>query len=261
MLVAVAGDGVQGSALGCVEGAAADVIDEPGGPVVELAAGDAAAPVAWPDARPAVDEVVELGGAPLDFVVAEGDTSPVADRSAQDAGGFLEQHDRFGGGLPAVDGVVPARPGALGEIGDSFGRHQGEEHGLAVAVGVVVEALHSALAEKGAARPPGGDPGAREAGLVVEDAAGVRAPQARHRLAEQACLEDVASRPVTAAADVVVAVDEHPQDSVGRAQWHWMASFQPRVLVAAARSRRATRRSGMASERSAMTSTPPAASR
>lgn len=76
VLVAVVGDGVQGTTFGGVEGVAADIVDELGGPAVELAAGDPAAPVAWPDARAAVDEVVELRGALPDVFVGEGYASP-----------------------------------------------------------------------------------------------------------------------------------------------------------------------------------------
>jgi hypothetical protein len=143
----------------------------------------------------AVDHRRELARPALGFDLRQGQAGPSADRAAQDAMRFVQEHD-LAPARPPAHRRVPFLLGQVCQLSDRSGRHQRDEHPLTPPVHLAVQELHAASILQELERGFRYGTGAGEPVGLVEHPGRLLAQRAEHRLEHEPGFEDV--RPIAA---------------------------------------------------------------
>jgi len=170
--------------------------------------------VARSDAARAVDHRGEVRRPLRHFRFLERNAGPRTHRAAEDLVRRVEQH-HFVRPFPTTDGSVPRIGGEVGQPRERLGRHQTDEHLLAVSVRRVIEHLHTAEVLQQRENRERKGALSREATGLVEDACRLGSLHADGRLQQQSRLERIGPVPPAAVADELIPFTQKAQGAVG----------------------------------------------
>src|SRR5690606_24983070 len=128
---------------------------------------------------------------------------PPTGRTGQKQLHFLQQHYSLAV-LPIVDGSAPFGIAEPHHLGHALLVEQRQEQPLALSVCRSVQALHTALPEKGLLQHPRSGMGTLQTTIIVKEPSGVLASHADGVLHQQAHPEHIASESLAPVADEVV---------------------------------------------------------